>query len=121
MASDPKICFVKKDGKDFHEIAKFRRLHLSEHLVKLNNYDHLTADLFNKLKTILNDPQLSRFKKPTSKICLACCKYLADLESEESASTSDEKPDPCCSEQTLKNTSFHELLLEIKTRPFTDT
>lgn len=69
MASALNICFMKEA---VHEIAKSKYEHLSERLIKLNNYDHVTADLFAKLKVELDDPSLSRFKKPVPKICLAC-------------------------------------------------
>lgn len=100
------ICFV--DNK-IHQKAESSFSDLSERLVRLNNYDHVTSDLFKKLKCVQGDPNLSRFIKPTPKICLACCKYLSD------AITKDTEPEPSEAEA-----SFDKLIHEIKTRQFTE-
>lgn len=112
MASALNICFMKEA---VHEIAKSKYEHLSEHLIKLNNYDHVTANLFAKLKVELDDPSLSRFKKPVPKICLACCKHLGESESGDNG-----HDEPSTLSQSSDETSFYKLLNEIKTRPFTE-
>ncbi len=112
MASASDICFVKED---IHEISASKYEHLSKRLVKLNNYDHVTSDLFQKLKVALDDPSLNRFKKPL-KICLACCKHIGEPESQDNI-----RDEPSNLPQSSNDvTSFDELLHEIKTRPFTE-
>lgn len=114
MTSELNICFVKEE---IHVNAKSKYEHLSEHLVKLNNYDHVTADMFKKLKAEHDDQSLSRFKKPIPKICLACCKYLGESESKDNNNKRDESS---TLPQSSDETSFYKLLHEIKTRPFTE-
>lgn len=112
------ICFVKEE---IHQISKSKYCDLSENLTRLNNYDHVTVDLFKKIKIVHDNPHLSRFKKPTLKICLACCKYFTDLQLEDDTKNrrtySTLTPERSAS---ATDTSFSELLHEIKTRHFTD-
>lgn len=105
------ICFVERK---IHRIAESNFSDLSKRLVRLNNYDHVTSDLFKKLKCVQGNPNLSRFIKPTPKICLACCHYLSDVQSGEDI-TNDLEPAP----SNVKS-SFDKLIDEIKTRQFTE-
>lgn len=114
MTSELNICFMKDE---IHEIAKSKYENLSERLIKLNNYDHVTGDLFEKLKTTLDDPSLSRFKKPVPKLCLACCKHLSESKADDNKNKLDE---PSTQPQSSDEDSFYKLLHEIKTRPFTE-
>lgn len=118
----PDVCFVEET---IHQTAKSKYPHLTEHLIRLNNYDHVTADVFNKLKILLNDVSLSRFKKPTPKICLACCSHLTDLVQTETIHVHTKKrkslssyTEPSAS--SPEDTSFNALVNEIKTRIFTE-
>lgn len=108
-------CFVEEDT---HKIAEGKYYDLSKHLIRLNNYYHVTADLFVKLKAVQGNPDLSRFRKPTLKICLACCKYINGLQLEQT--TNKRKYSTSTPEASVKNTSFDVLLNEIKTRNFTE-
>lgn len=110
-------CFVKEET---HQIAESKYCEISRHLIRLNNYDHVTAELFVKLKTVQGNPDLSRFKKPTPKICLACCKYISSLHLE--PITNKRKYSTFTSEAAtpIKDSSFDNLLNEIKTRDFTE-
>lgn len=109
------ICFVKKDT---HQIAESKYSDLSGHLIRLNNYDHVTADLFKKLKILQGNSDLSRFKKPTPKICLACCKYISELQLEHTSNK--RKYSTSELSASVKDTSFNELINEIRTRNFTE-
>jgi hypothetical protein len=115
-SKDPDICVVKKD---YHLTAQSKYCDLSGRMISLNNYDHVTADLFKKLKIVQENPNLSRFKKPTPKICLACCNYISGLQLEPTNKRkySTASPEPSTS---VKDTSFNELLNSIKTRNFTE-
>lgn len=114
-SSELNICFVKEN---IHQ-SKFSAL--SVRLVRLTNYDHVTADLFKKLKIVQENPSLSRFVKPTPKICLACCTYLNDIQFEDTSKSkrqySSSVTEPSISTQTL---SFNKLVHDIKTRDFTE-
>lgn len=114
------ICFVKDE---INQISKSKCCDSSENLVRLNNYDHVTVDLFKKIKIVHDNPQLSWFKKPTPKICLACCKYFTDLQLEDDTKnkrTYSTLTPECSASATDTDTSFSKLLHEIKTRHFTD-
>lgn len=103
------ICFVKEE---VHQIAESRFSDLSKRLVSLNNYDHVTGDLFQKLKCVQGNPNLSRFIKPPLKICLGCCKHLTDIQSEVNVANE-------CA-QSDGDLPFDRLINEIKTRKFTE-
>lgn len=110
------MCFVTEK---IHDLAKAKYRDSSEHFVKLNNYDHVGKDSFQKLKILLNNPDLSRFKKPTPKICLSCCKYLSDL-CEDIKDESKNKFMPLKPESSKAgNPSFDKLLDQIETMPLT--
>lgn len=117
-SSELEVCFVTEE---IHEIARSTFQHLAGRLVRLNNYDHVSVDLFQKLKIVQNNSQLSRFKKPTPKICVACCTYL-DKVQPEMHSTNKRKYSTKSPEATVSDTatSFDKLLHEIKTRDFTE-
>lgn len=110
-------CFVKEE---VHRTAESKHPDLIGRLVRLTNYDHVTADLFTKLKTVLSSPELSRFKKPTPKICLACCQYLSDLHVESKANKRKYGSSVPETSLTVANTSFNKLIDELKTRNFTN-
>lgn len=116
MVKESEKCFVEEN---FHRTAKAKYCALSERLVRLNNYDHVTADLFTKLKHLLKAHDLSRFKKPALKICLACCKHLDDLtkdgeECDKKKRSQSLKPET----PKIEDSSFDKLLMDIKTLPF---
>lgn len=105
------ICFVA--GR-LHDMAKAKYCTLSKRLVRLNNYDHVTISLFAKFKILLNDPNLSRFKNPKLKICLACCKHFSDKKKDEYKKTDiPNKPE-------TEDNSLDKLLDAIKTLPLSE-
>lgn len=115
---EPESCFVIES---IHEIARSKYYDESKHLVRLNNYDHVTAERFKKLKILLNDLNLSRFKKPTPKICVACCKHLNDLiEDDKHVVKESCSHTPSTSIILPENTSFDNLLTQIKTMDLTN-
>ncbi len=115
-------CFLIDTDKTIHNEARTKYSSSSERLIRLNNYDHLTAELFAKLKKLLNDPNLSRFKKPTSKICLSCCKHVKDLMVDDENRHKKKENDHTVKPETTatKVDSFDNLLKQVKTFPFTE-
>lgn len=119
-AKESEKCFlIESDG--IHNVGKAKYFTSSERLVSLNNYDHVTVELFTKLKHLLNDPNLSRFKKPVFKICLACCKHVNDLLKDDENHHKKKpnhisRPEPSLTEDD----PFDTLLKQIKTFPFTE-
>lgn len=62
-ANESEKCFLIESDVSIHNVGKAKYFSLSERHVRLNNYDHVTVELFTKLKHLLNDPNLSRFSK----------------------------------------------------------
>lgn len=118
MASEEKdVCFVEDW---LHKIAISKYSDLAERFIRLNNYDHIDGKLFEKLKVVLNNPDLSRFKKPIPKMCLSCCNYLRGMELPSTPNKrkySSVTPEPI---NSSTDTAFHKLINEIKTQNFTE-
>lgn len=121
-AKESEKCFVIENDESIHSVGKAKYFTSSQRLVRLNNYDHVTAELFTKLKHLLNDPNLSRFKKPALKICLACCKHVNDLMKDDENRHKKEQNYHISKHETSvsEDDSFDTLLKQIKTFPFTE-
>lgn len=122
MGSNEDICFVEGT---IHQESKIKYPNFTDRLIRLNNYDHVTADVFNKLKILLNDASLSRLKKPTPKICIACCSYLNNLVQTQiiELNTKKHKSLPSMNELSAlspEDVLFNSLVNKIKTRSFTE-